>query len=195
PDITHGGTALLVYAQRGAIHLEQQGFQTIARRAGTAPHSNQDLLDRQYGFLVLVGNNTQAIAGFGQAADAVGQIQDYAQLLQGRLNGLEQVSVVGGQNAILCLDDADLDAQLGIGHAQLQPYVAGSDHGQLLGQAGRRQGLGRRNDRAAKGHEGQFDRLGASGQQQMLAAETLWLAGFVSLVRRTRRLNLYGLAV
>ena len=72
-----------------------------------------------------------------------------------RATGRVELGVVGRQDAVLRLDHRDLGAELGEGDAELEPDIAGADHGQALGDRRQRQRLGRGDDAAAERQRGQ----------------------------------------
>ena len=69
-----------------------------------------------------------------------------------------------------------LHAELGEGHAELEPDIAGADDGERLRQLGQRQRLGRRKNIAAERQRGERRRRRAGGDNEVLAADAL-LAG------------------
>ena len=158
-------------------HVELQRFEPEARGARLAAHGHEHAVGGQRELVGARAAHAHAVLRV-VALHAAAQVQHHAALLQRVEHGLGQFLVVAGQHAFGRLDHGDFHAQLAVGHAQLQPDVARAHHDQAARQALGRQRAGGRDDRAAERQHGQLDRLGARGQQQVLAAHAHGLAAF-----------------
>ena len=101
-----------------------------------------------------------------------GQHRD-AQALHPAQHRARQLGVPARQDAVGGLDHRDRGAELGEGHAELEPDIAGADHRQALRHARQRQRLGRGDHVAAEGQRRQRHRLRAGRQQHVLGADGL----------------------
>ncbi|MNH14851.1 hypothetical protein D3C79_744520 [compost metagenome] len=157
PDVEHAGLALVVDGNRRTVHLQRQAFQVEALGARLAPDRDQYLVSAQLQQFTLRITYLQRLLVGIETFDAVLEVELDPQLLDRLGHRCSQFTVVGWQDALAGFDHADLDAKLAVGDAQLQADVAAANHGQVLGQGFRRQGLGGGNDRATQRQHRQFD--------------------------------------
>jgi hypothetical protein len=163
--------ALAVHLHGAAVHVQQQRLQAPAGGVRLAADRHQDLVGRQVHRLARGVLHVQRVAQVIETVHRMAQVQLDAQLVDRRENGPGQFLVIGRQDAILRLHDEHLGAQLAVRHAQLEADVAGADHRQRRRHLGEGERLGGRDHAAAEPHHRQLHRVGARGQQQVLAGD------------------------
>src|SRR6478672_2595344 len=169
PDILHRGGAAVVDLDEGARHGDAHVFQTPALGARTAADGDEDLVGLELDGGAVLGRDVELTLFERPGLGA--EMQFDAVLLQPFGEGVGQGLVVERQQAVGHFDDGDLGPQLAEGDAQLKPDIAAADDDQLLRHGRKRQGLGRGDDVAAELEEGQFDRLGARGEDDVFGAD------------------------
>ena len=155
-DAAHGGAALLVDADEGAVHVEHQLLAAPALGQRPAADRDQHLVGRQSCARRRPPSPSTSAPPFARQAPwpwrPVSTSMPSASKRRGDRPG--QFGVVERQDAVHRLDDRHLRAQLGEGGAELQPDIAAADHHQPLRQRGQRQRVGGRDHLAAEGKRG-----------------------------------------
>ena len=169
PDVAHRRRAALVDLHEAAVQGEVEALEAKTFQPGAPTGGDEDLVGgdaaRARPF------EREAIVGKSGGARARQNVD--AQRLQAARHRPHQLGVVDRQDAVQRLDHRDLRAELGIGHAELEPDIARTDDGQPLGHLGKRQRLGRGDDLAAERQVGQRRRHRAGRQHDMLGAHDL----------------------
>ncbi len=166
PDILHRGAALIVDLHEAAVPVDRHVLQPPAFGRRLAPDRHQDVVRRDVGRRAVLQLGREALLAEPLRLGA--QMYRNAVLLQPLRHGLHQRRIVERQDAVQRLDHRDLAAQLAERDAELQPDIAGADHGQPLRQHGQRQRAGGRDHLAAEFQERQLHRQRAVGQDDVL---------------------------
>ena len=177
PDVAHGGGATIVNLHERPGHGHAHILQTPALGARLAADGDEDLVGLELEGGTVLRRDVE-LALFERPGFRT-EVKFDAVLLQPFGDRIGQGLVIERQQAVGHFDDGDLGPQFAEGDAELQPDIAAADHDQLAGHLVQRQGLGRGDDVAAELQEGQFDRLGAGGEDDVFGRDgDLALGGF-----------------